>query len=449
MESISSTKTDDLPVICLPTTLTSEINVDRRHIDSVSTYREPVGKVQLSQISPSPLDLESPAISRHLLEDRAPRAEAHHQQEEALPFAAENSTADSESVRLHRRADCSQQLILSIMRNLENLTSVDANHPQNNTQPSRVVTAAASRSIEALIKHAQAPLTALDGSISLRRYLVQAERAKQEGDMLSYVRSRPGEDIWRTLEGAFIDYARAVTLITSHIPCHADYMRLLVLRQRNSLEENARRMTYRLRAIAEILVDRYKEMEASRLKEIDDLVRSYEYWRTFKDGPSEPASPSLPSESNNPSLKNIDRLVTSDERWRTSKEGPSEPASTSRPSESNSLERRITEYLVHILDSPEARALVRKLEGRDAQIFLDAAHDMLDRGSLSEPMHCSTTRRLMRKLAETSEKLPTSLFITGVSGHQQHPMFCGGFGDVFRASYAGKEVALKRIRTFS
>lgn len=55
----------------------------------------------------------------------------------------------------------------------------------------------------------------------------------------------------------------------------------------------------------------------------------------------------------------------------------------------------------------------------------------------------------MEKLAETDGKLSSSVFISGVKDPDEHPTFGGGFGDVYRASYAGKMVALKRIRTFT
>ncbi|KAJ7106274.1 kinase-like domain-containing protein, partial [Mycena epipterygia] len=44
--------------------------------------------------------------------------------------------------------------------------------------------------------------------------------------------------------------------------------------------------------------------------------------------------------------------------------------------------------------------------------------------------------------------LPSSLFITGITDHDDQPTFHGGFGDVYRASYGDKTVALKRIRMF-
>ncbi|KAJ7927805.1 kinase-like domain-containing protein, partial [Mycena leptocephala] len=55
-------------------------------------------------------------------------------------------------------------------------------------------------------------------------------------------------------------------------------------------------------------------------------------------------------------------------------------------------------------------------------------------------------RRLIAKLARFCDRLPSSFFITGVSGLEEHSPFCGGFGDVFRACYGGSTVALKRMR---
>ncbi|KAJ6576220.1 kinase-like domain-containing protein [Mycena sp. CBHHK59/15] len=55
----------------------------------------------------------------------------------------------------------------------------------------------------------------------------------------------------------------------------------------------------------------------------------------------------------------------------------------------------------------------------------------------------------MQKLSEACDQLPSSLFITGVNDRDEDATFAGGFGDVYRASYSGKKVALKRIRTFT
>ncbi|KAJ6524483.1 kinase-like domain-containing protein [Mycena capillaripes] len=39
--------------------------------------------------------------------------------------------------------------------------------------------------------------------------------------------------------------------------------------------------------------------------------------------------------------------------------------------------------------------------------------------------------------------------ILRVTDHDEHPTFCGGFGDIYRASFSGNTVALKRIRRFN
>ena len=52
------------------------------------------------------------------------------------------------------------------------------------------------------------------------------------------------------------------------------------------------------------------------------------------------------------------------------------------------------------------------------------------------------------KLSEVSNILPSVLSVKGVTLLERHPKFGGGFADIFRASYRGKEVALKRMRVF-
>ena len=52
------------------------------------------------------------------------------------------------------------------------------------------------------------------------------------------------------------------------------------------------------------------------------------------------------------------------------------------------------------------------------------------------------------KLSEVSNILPSMLSVKGVILLETHPKFGGGFADIFRASYQGKEVALKRMRVF-
>lgn len=56
---------------------------------------------------------------------------------------------------------------------------------------------------------------------------------------------------------------------------------------------------------------------------------------------------------------------------------------------------------------------------------------------------------LLIRLARASDKLPHSLFVTGVICDSRSPVCTGGFADVYVGQYKGKKVALKRLRFFS
>lgn len=57
-------------------------------------------------------------------------------------------------------------------------------------------------------------------------------------------------------------------------------------------------------------------------------------------------------------------------------------------------------------------------------------------------------RRLIVKLSEVCDLLPSSLAIHGVEHRSVNPVFGGTFGDIFGAQYQGSFVALKRLRFF-
>jgi hypothetical protein len=57
-------------------------------------------------------------------------------------------------------------------------------------------------------------------------------------------------------------------------------------------------------------------------------------------------------------------------------------------------------------------------------------------------------QRMVRKLSEASDNLPSSLFITGVTGREKYPTSGGGFADIYRCRYNNQAVALKQIRQF-
>ncbi|EIN13126.1 kinase-like protein, partial [Punctularia strigosozonata HHB-11173 SS5] len=54
-------------------------------------------------------------------------------------------------------------------------------------------------------------------------------------------------------------------------------------------------------------------------------------------------------------------------------------------------------------------------------------------------------RTLVRIVAQ-SRRLPSNFFIHGVQLHSRDSVASGGFGDIFKGSYLGKEVAVKRLR---
>ncbi|KAJ6454088.1 hypothetical protein C8R47DRAFT_997397, partial [Mycena vitilis] len=107
-------------------------------------------------------------------------------------------------------------------------------------------------------------------------------------------------------------------------------------------------------------------------------------------------------------------------------------------------EEHIAALIVDVLTSPAPDVV----EGDSAQCFLDAIQDALNRGFLMVPEHSRRARRLIRKLSEVCDNLPSSLFITNVTGREEHPTFGGGFGDIYRATYDNKTVALKHMRHF-
>ncbi|KAJ6554044.1 DIL domain-containing protein [Mycena vulgaris] len=71
--------------------------------------------------------------------------------------------------------------------------------------------------------------------------------------------------------------------------------------------------------------------------------------------------------------------------------------------------------LVSIFDSKSAEDIVLKLDGDSAQSFLDVVQEALDRGFLMAQEHSRKARRIIRKLSESCDKLPSALFITGAN----------------------------------
>ena len=58
-------------------------------------------------------------------------------------------------------------------------------------------------------------------------------------------------------------------------------------------------------------------------------------------------------------------------------------------------------------------------------------------------------RRILLGLSRKTHLLPTSLFVEGVLCKDKHAIAGGGYADIYRARYQGRDVALKRFRTFT
>ncbi|KAJ7229443.1 kinase-like domain-containing protein, partial [Mycena rebaudengoi] len=107
---------------------------------------------------------------------------------------------------------------------------------------------------------------------------------------------------------------------------------------------------------------------------------------------------------------------------------------------------RIATFLLSIFPSKSEEAAILRLEGDSAQCFLDVVQSTLDEEFLVAQEHSRMACRIIRKLSVSCGRLPSSLFITGVTGKGERPTYGGGFGDIYRASYGNRTVALKYMR---
>ncbi|KAJ7728407.1 kinase-like domain-containing protein [Mycena maculata] len=109
-------------------------------------------------------------------------------------------------------------------------------------------------------------------------------------------------------------------------------------------------------------------------------------------------------------------------------------------------ERRLLANIIVVLESDTLTRDALQLTGDGAQHFLDVLQNELRRDLPQE--HCSGIRRIIRKLSETCNKLPASIFIQGVTDCDPRPITGGGYADVYRALYERQPVALKRLRDY-
>lgn len=62
--------------------------------------------------------------------------------------------------------------------------------------------------------------------------------------------------------------------------------------------------------------------------------------------------------------------------------------------------------------------------------------------------HRRNAYKYLVKLSESCGILPPTLSLSGIANCGKEPVNGGGFADIFRASYHGEDVALKRLREF-
>ncbi|KAF8183881.1 kinase-like domain-containing protein [Mycena galopus ATCC 62051] len=107
---------------------------------------------------------------------------------------------------------------------------------------------------------------------------------------------------------------------------------------------------------------------------------------------------------------------------------------------------RIATLLVSIFTSRRLKYAALRLEGHSAQCFLNVVQKTLDTKGFIVEEHSQTARRIIQKLFESSNKLPSSFLITGITGKGRHCTYAGAYGDIYRASWGNQTVALKYMR---
>ncbi|KAJ6536000.1 hypothetical protein DFH09DRAFT_1179314 [Mycena vulgaris] len=82
----------------------------------------------------------------------------------------------------------------------------------------------------------------------------------------------------------------------------------------------------------------------------------------------------------------------------------------------------------------------------DLHCLLDLVQEVLDNSA--ERLGDTTLHRLIVKLSFSCGKFPSSLFLDGVEKRDHRPFAAGGFGDIHKAEYQSKTVALKQLRFY-
>ncbi|KAJ7468569.1 kinase-like domain-containing protein [Mycena latifolia] len=110
--------------------------------------------------------------------------------------------------------------------------------------------------------------------------------------------------------------------------------------------------------------------------------------------------------------------------------------------------QHVLKQVVALIQSPEATRAASRLECEDAERLFDVVQNTLLVDLSMTPEDRQAAEQLKQKLFESFDQVPSSLLIYGVTKREQRPSFCGYDSDIYRASYRGEAVALKRLRVF-
>ncbi|KAH7876951.1 kinase-like domain-containing protein [Lentinula edodes] len=111
-------------------------------------------------------------------------------------------------------------------------------------------------------------------------------------------------------------------------------------------------------------------------------------------------------------------------------------------------EPQVARLIKIILGSEEEKTAAMALKGQEADLFMDALEDIMRDTSFLRESEQLDARRFLISLSKISTNLPQYMFIDGVASVKDKNSYGGTFGDVYRSTYKGKPVALKRLRHF-
>ncbi|KAJ7772412.1 hypothetical protein B0H16DRAFT_1714611 [Mycena metata] len=257
--------------------------------------------------------------------------------------------------------------------------------------------------------------------LDIQRLLSLADSQQQEGDML---KSRTTGNAMENLQAAYVAYGRAARLLLKHIPSHPQFETGLSVLDTSTVLANQGAVAWEIASIWTRLVElcqapaerahfehNFAEMRVTHqspgagVNHPPTIVHDY----GILNAPTE-----VVVDDGGVGTRNVDSLLA---HWAHHQWSPVDE-----------VMEATRQYLIHILESRAARRAVINLRGSDAQLFLDASQNLLQRRCLPDATSCSKTRKLMRKLSAASGQLPAALFLTSLSEPHNNLAFGGGFG---------------------